>query len=187
MTVSTNFFNSNKYQLILSRLPDVELFCQRVTLPDVSLAYFELNGHLAGDDDMPSCSEISYGDLNVTFIVDENLENYISVLKWIKTISPDDDLFNIYPESLPDYEDIYTTTVTVLIKNNNQETIGEFNYGRCIPISLSGMELNVSEDLVITANLTFRINELSFDFKHCKTKTNEHGIVIPSYCDIDKK
>ena len=120
MTVSTNFFNSNKYQLVLSRLPDVELFCQRVTLPDVSLAYFELNGHLAGDDDMPSCSEISYGDLNVTFIVDENLENYISVLKWLKTISPDDDLANIYPESLPDYEDIYTTTVTVFIKNNNQ-------------------------------------------------------------------
>ena len=185
MTKSTNFFNSSKYQIVLSRLPDVELFCRQVSLPDVSIAYFELNGHLAGDDDMPSCSEITYGDLTVTFIIDENMENYISVLKWLKTISPDDDLDNIYPESTPDYEDIYTTTVTVFIKNNNQETIGEFNYGRCIPVSLSGLELNVSEDAIMTANLTFRVNELDFDFKYSKTKLNENGYKIPSSCEND--
>lgn len=186
MTKSSNFYSSNKYRVQLTRLPDVELFCNKVTLPDVSVAYFELNGHLAGDDDMPSCSEISYGELVVTFIVDENLENYVSVLKWLKTISPDDDLYNIYPESVPDYEDIYTTTVSVFVKDNNFNTIGEFIYGRCIPVSLSGLELSVSEDLVMTANLTFRVNELDFEFKYSNVNTNQYGHEIPSYCEIKK-
>lgn len=185
MSKSTNFFNNSRYQLVLSRLPDVELFCQKLTLPDVSIAYFELNGHLAGDDDMPSCSEITYGELNVTFIIDENLENYISVLKWMKTISPDNDLYNIYPESTPDYEDLYTTDITVFMKNNNNETIGEFRYGRCIPVSLSGLELSVSEDSILTANLTFRVNELGFDFKYSKPRVNKNGYKIPSSCEND--
>ena len=37
----------------------------------------------------------------------------------------------------------------------------------------------------MTANLTFRVNELDFDFKYSKTKLNENGYKIPSSCEND--
>lgn len=186
MTKSTNFFNSNKYRIILSRLPDVELFCQKVSLPGITIPSIKIAGHLSGQDLMDSFSGISYENLTFTFIIDENMENYISVVKWLKTISPDDDLHNIYKESIIENEGLDYTDISVFIKNNNQQNIGEFIYKRCVPISLSGLELSVSEDLIMTATLSFEVSELDFNFKYSQINKNAHGLEIPSYCPIEK-
>ena len=78
MTKSTNFFSSNKHSVSIIRLPDVELFCNKITLPDVTVANFDVDGHLSGKIGLDSYSNISYSDLIATFWIDENMENYIS-------------------------------------------------------------------------------------------------------------
>lgn len=182
MTKSLNFFNNNNFSVKLHRLPDVELFCQNLNLPGITLSPITPEGHLSGYAALASDSSISIDDLSLTFIVDENLENYISVLKWLLSIAPDDDLENIYKEALPDNEDLYSTDISVFIKNNNKQNIGEFIYKSCIPYQLSGVDLNVTEGLTITAQLTFKLTRLDFEFKYSKQMKNSQGIIIPSQC-----
>ena len=44
MTKSTNFFSSNKHSVSIIRLPDVELFCNKITLPDITVANIDVDG-----------------------------------------------------------------------------------------------------------------------------------------------
>ncbi len=185
MTKSTNFFSSNKHSVSIIRLPDVELFCNKITLPDVTVANFDVDGHLSGKIGLDSHSNISYSDLIATFWIDENMENYISVIKWLKTISPDDDLNHIYPESLSENEGLDNTWIEVEILDNNQKSIGKYRY-LVNPTNLSGLELDVSEDASMTATVTFHVTQLDFDFIYSKIKTNENGYKIPSHCNSNK-
>lgn len=185
MTKSTNFYSSNKFNVSIIRLPDVELFCNKITLPDISVSNFDVDGHLSGKVGMDSFSNISYSDLVATFWVDENMENYVSVIKWLKTISPDDDLNHIYSETLPENEGIDNIWIDVDILNNNGKTIGTYKY-LVNPTTLSGLELDVNEDASMTATISFHVFQMDFDFIYSKIKTNENGYKIPSHCTSNK-
>jgi len=102
-----NFLSPLGFKFTIKKTPHVNYFVQSVNLPSVTLGSTAMpTPHLripvAGD-------HITYGDLTITFKVDEAMANYLELYNWIKAIGK--------PESYDQYnaDEVYSdATLTVL-------------------------------------------------------------------------
>lgn len=76
-----NPLQSNGFMFDIVKLPELKFFCQEVTLPELGApaANFDtpmVNVPLPGE-------KLSFGELSVTFLIDQNMENYIALHNWM--------------------------------------------------------------------------------------------------------
>ena len=79
-----DYSQSNQFKVFLPIFPTTEWFVVRANVPSVQLGTADrytpfVNIQLVGD-------HITYGDFSMTFIVDENLKNYMEMYNWVKNI-----------------------------------------------------------------------------------------------------
>ena len=89
-----NFLSPNGFRFSLRRCPQAAFFCNQANIPDMTLgvteqATYMKNIPVPGD-------KIEFGDLNLRFLVDEDLGNYMEIQKWIRGLG--------FPESLDEFE-----------------------------------------------------------------------------------
>lgn len=76
-----NPLQSNGFRFNITKLPEVDFFCQEVNLPGISLPSPEIDTPFSrapfpGD-------KLDFDDLQVTFLIDENMVNYMAVHTWM--------------------------------------------------------------------------------------------------------
>lgn len=76
-----NPLQSNGFLFDILKLPELKFFCQEVTLPslDAPAANYEtplVNVPIPGE-------KLTFGEVSVTFMIDENMENYIALHNWM--------------------------------------------------------------------------------------------------------
>jgi hypothetical protein len=91
------FLSPVGFNFSIRKLPNVNYFAQSINLPGVQLGetIFPtpfINIPIAGD-------HMSFGDMAITFKIDENMENYIELFNWIQYLG--------YPESFNQSKEIY--------------------------------------------------------------------------------
>lgn len=91
-----NFLSPTGFKFTLSRAPKVAFFCNEANIPDMTLGVAMQPTYLK-DIDIPG-DKIVFGDLNLRFLVDENLENYMELQNWIRGLG--------YPENLKQFSDL---------------------------------------------------------------------------------
>ena len=70
-----------QFRFKCSKLPTVEFFCQTANIPGISIGTASMP---TGLKDIPIPGEkVSYSDLAISFLVDENLNNYKEIHDWI--------------------------------------------------------------------------------------------------------
>ena len=70
-----------QFRFKCSKLPTVEFFCQTANIPGISIGSASMP---TGLKDIPIPGEkVSYQDLAISFLVDENLNNYKEIHDWI--------------------------------------------------------------------------------------------------------
>ena len=70
-----------QFRFKCSKLPSVEFFCQSANIPGISIGTASMP---TGLKDIPIPGEkVSYQDLSISFLVDENLNNYKEIHDWI--------------------------------------------------------------------------------------------------------
>jgi len=70
-----------QFRFKCSKLPKVEFFCQTANIPGISIGSASMP---TGLKDIPIPGEkVSYQDLSISFLVDENLNNYKEIHDWI--------------------------------------------------------------------------------------------------------
>jgi hypothetical protein len=70
-----------QFRFKCSKLPKVEFFCQSANIPGIGLGEAEVDTPLKT---MPFPGDkVTYQDLAISFLVDENLENYKEIHDWI--------------------------------------------------------------------------------------------------------
>ena len=79
-----DYSQSNQFKVFFPIFPITEWFVVRANIPSVQLGVADrytpfVNIQLVGD-------HITYGDFSITFIVDENLKNYMEMYNWVKNI-----------------------------------------------------------------------------------------------------
>jgi hypothetical protein len=160
--VNTDLLQPTKYILTFDRLPSMQYFCQEVNVPGVSIGTAEfstpiLNLKLPG-------TKITYENLNISFLVDQNLSSWNEIYKWFRNIAS--------PESMAERDALSTTvkmngiktkkynyesdaTLSVLTNTNNVNF--KIQFLNIYPLSLSGINFNttLSADDIITCSATF--------------------------------
>lgn len=80
-----NYLSPVGFQLTLTRIPNTTYFCQGVTLPQVGIDVIKaptpFNALNLGG------TSLNYGDLQVTFLVDEDMRNYNELYQWMSDIT----------------------------------------------------------------------------------------------------
>jgi len=157
---NTNPLQSSKFILAFERLPTVQYFCQQANLPGVSLGSATFPTPLR---DVPIAgNKLSYSEFDVTFIVDEQLQSWNELYKWLLAIgSPKsinertrlNELQNEYTNGNSYYSD---ATLTIMSALNNP--LLRVNYHRMFPLSISDIKFDtqLSADTIITATATFQ-------------------------------
>ena len=182
-----------KFQII--KLPKVEFFVTAVNVPGIALANTSQPTPLA---DIPIPGEtITFSDLEVTFLVDENLENYREIHGWMyglgfpaartqfanlvqagrdrfpnpgkQSVSTDAGKVKYGAEPLgPVFSD---ATLNILTSKNNANI--EVRFSDVFPSALSGLQYDQQATDVdyLTATVTFKYKIYEFATKSASTTT----------------
>ena len=80
-----------QFRFKCTKLPLVEYFCQTANVPSISLGEATVTNPLY-DYPIPG-DKVTYGSLDISFLVDENLNNYKELHDWILGLGfPNDNL-----------------------------------------------------------------------------------------------
>ena len=90
---SLDYASPTQFKFQITKLPKVEYFCTAVNLPTVSISEVRQPTPFV-DVPLPGTS-LTYGALNMTFMVDENLENFQEIHGWLRGLG--------FPESYSEY------------------------------------------------------------------------------------
>jgi hypothetical protein len=91
-----NFLSPTGFKFTLTRTPKVGFFCNEANIPDLNLGVATQPSYTKM---LPTPGDIiEFGDLNLRFLVDENLENYMQIQNWIRGLG--------FPEKLSQFEDL---------------------------------------------------------------------------------
>ena len=182
-----------KFQIL--KLPKVEYFCTAVNLPGLSLNTVQQPTPLA---DIPLPGEkLSFGDLVMTFMVDENLENYQEISGWLfglgfpKSRTQFANLVEAAKDRFPtNGKDSQTTdagkvkygaqpigpvfsdaTLNILSSKNRANI--EVRFNNVFPVSLSGLQFTQQATDVdyLSATVTFQYKLYEFAAKNASTTT----------------
>jgi hypothetical protein len=158
-----NFLQPNKFLLNFARLPNIQYFCQTVTIPGISLS--EAPQPTPFVDLYVPGEKAIYDLLNVTFFVDEELKSWIEVHDWIRGMT--------FPEKYEEYRNLgrlnkkatgITTNkpqysdASVTIFSSSNRAYYRFKFYEIFPTTLSTFIMSSSDspESIITADATFR-------------------------------
>ena len=180
-----NYMSPLGFKLILTKTPKVDFLCQSANIPQISMGTAIQPTYLK-DIPVPG-DKVLYDDLNVRFLVDEKMENYLAIYKWITGLG--------YPASLDQYQqlkkdDFRTDRIvgddgdpryfnysdaTLQVLNSNYKPSVLINFTDAFPVSLSTLDFDVTtrDYSFFTASVTFKYT--IFDI------TDPKGIRLDNY------
>ena len=144
-----NFLSPTGFKFTLKRTPKVAFFCNQANIPDLTLGVAVQPTYLK-DLDVPG-DKIVFGDLNLRFLVDENLENYMEIQNWIRGLG--------YPESLKEIYD-FQNTGFITPKIEAQKQLGLYSDGTLQVLTSS---LIPNFQIVFKDLFPYSLSTLSFD------------------------
>ena len=181
-----DYADPTKFKFNIAKLPKVEYFCTQVNLPGISISDNYSQPTPFRDIPLPG-EKLRYEPLSVTFLVDENLENYQEIHGWLrglgfpggheefkKLLDSGSDRFPTSKNSVlgdagrakfgaANVGGLFSdATLNILTSKNNPVT--EVRFSDVFPISLSGLAYNqqAADTDYLTATVTF--NYKLYDF-----------------------
>ena len=152
--IINNYLSPTNFTISISRLPNVEFFTQKLTIPSVTGTAVAIDtptkAFYAQQD------KLQYSDLELGFIVDENMNNYKEILNWMEGIA--------FPEESKQYKDLVGSTdgiesdIIATVTNSHKNPNIRFVFKNCFPTSLGSISLdvNVQDIAYATCNVTMR-------------------------------
>ena len=161
-----NFLSIVGFKFLLNRCPKVDFYCNTANIPEVILGTAVQRTYLK-DIPVPG-DKLQYGDLNITFMVDEDMENYLQIYQWITSLG--------FPESISQFSELKDTDrllpekpvagdhfnersdATLMILNSDYNPSVKIKFKDVFPVSLSAVPFNVTAEAqqYYTATASFR-------------------------------
>ena len=163
-----NYMSPLGFKLVLTKTPKVDFLCQSANIPSISMGTAIQPSYLK-DIPVPG-DKVLFDDLNVRFLVDEKMENYLAIHKWITGLG--------YPDSLGQYSQLKTddnrtdrrvsdaadplyfqySDATLQVLNSNYKPSVLINFKDAFPVSLSTLDFDVTtrDYNYFTAEVTFK-------------------------------
>ena len=170
-----DYLSPTQFRFGIHQLPKVEFFVQTCNLPGLTMNNTEIPNPFKN---IPVMGEkIEYEDLNLTFLVDEYLENYLQLHQWLTAIgfpekreqfrthrdvtsntpasggTPSVDTINSAVADKAMYSDAY-----LMILSNKNNPIVEIDFKNVFPTSICGLSFDGGDTDVeyLTCDVTFK-------------------------------
>jgi len=128
----TNFFFN------INRLPTMTYFTTKVNLPDFGFSD-ALEQPTRFVPVKHPATRVTFGTLEVSFLVDEDMKNWIEIQNWIKSLSLTEDHSDYEGNVLHHY-----SNATLLITNSAMNPNIEVSFSNIFPISITGLNFDSS-------------------------------------------
>jgi len=135
---TTNFLSPLGARFTIKKIPTVNFFVQQVAIPSITMGETQVPTPFTKLQ-MPGDQAV-YGDLVITFRVDENLDNYMELYNWMRSILRVDDFTEATAwtnESSPMSDDRVYSDATLTILNSASNPNKEVRFTDAYPSSLS--------------------------------------------------
>ena len=158
-----NYLNPVSFETSFLRLPDVSFMTQEVTIPSVALG---ITSYASFFSDLPiEGDKINFEQLSISFIVAEDLSNYLEIYNWLLAIGfPEDfDQFKL-KESIVDTAsgtglDTLKSDMSIIVNTNKSNPNYEIIFRDSFPVSLSSISFQANaaaiEPIIVTANFAY--------------------------------
>ena len=155
-----NFLSPIGFKFTLSKTPKVTFFSNSSRIPEISLGTALQPSYLK-DIDIPG-DKLQFGDFTLSFLVDENLENYMLIHNWLKGLGYPETTeefknLNIDEDGLRDRTQSFCDGSLHILNSNYRDTaIVKFN--DLFPVSLTSLEFTASDTDInfFTAEAVFK-------------------------------
>ena len=156
-----NFLNPTGFKFILNRAPKVVFFSNQANIPGLNLGTADQTTYLT-DIPVPG-DKLQFQDLNLRFLVDEDLENYLEIQHWLRGLGFPDSLKEIYDwqssnPNAPRGELNYTCDGTLNVLTSSNVANFKVKFLDMFPVSLSDLDFDATDSDIdyLTANVTFK-------------------------------
>jgi len=182
---SLDYASPTQFKFQIQKLPKVEYFCTSVNLPAVSISEVKQPTPFV-DVPLPGTT-LSYETLNMSFLVDENLENLQEIHGWIRGLG--------FPESYTEYagglnagadrapssqgsvstepgkvkfgapsQQAYFSDATLIVLTSKNNPIKEIRFRDVYPISIGELQYDqqATDVQYLMATVTFRYRGYDF-------------------------
>ena len=155
-----NFLSGVAFKFNLAKFPKVDFFSNSARIPELNLELTRQPSYLKNID-VPG-ERLTYGDFTLRFLVDENMENYLSVYEWLTGLG--------FPETTKEFADIIKDSDgqrdpkeafcdgTLRILNSNYREVAKVSFNDLFPISLTSLDFDATNTDIqyFTAEATFK-------------------------------
>ena len=169
-----NFLAPVGFKFTLAKYPKVDFFSNSARIPELSLGTAIQPSYLK-DIDVPG-EKLTYGDLTIRFLVDENMENYMAVHNWLKGIG--------FPETPQQFKDQITDNEGIVdeklvfsdgslhILNSNFQDVAIVKFQDLFPVGLTSLEFDATETDInyFTAEVSMRYTVYNIFDKDGRTR-----------------
>ena len=169
-----NFLSPIGFKFTLSKNRKVTFFSYSSRIPELTLGTSVQTSYLK-DIDIPG-EKLTYGDLTIRFLVDENMENYMAVHNWLKGIG--------FPETPQQFKDQITDNEGIIdeklvfsdgslhILNSNFQDVAIVKFQDLFPVGLTSLEFDATETDInyFTAEVAMRYTVYNIFDKDGRTR-----------------
>ena len=128
-----DYSSPTQFRFLINQLPKVQYFTTEANIPGITLGEGTFSTPLK--DLTLLGDKLSYDDLTISFIVDENLENYIEMHTWLTSIG--------FPKDRKQFSDFRSTTSNVATATRGEsKDIGD--------VRATTPEISMTSDAVLT-------------------------------------
>lgn len=140
----------NNFRMVFSKLPTMEFFITSCNIPSITLGEaiapnYNIDRPLLGD-------KLTYGELSLEFLVDEELRNWEEIHNWMLSIGT--------PSSTAQYDALgQYSDASLIVTTNSGNPVVEFKFIDSFPTSLGDLQFSnagAADTLVGSASFRFR-------------------------------
>lgn len=160
-----SFLSPLGFKLQIKKLPTVNYFIQSVNIPSVSLG--------TADAETPFVkipfpgTKLTFGNLQVTFKVDEDMKNYMEIYDWLKSVGFPDNFAqytNVAGAALASGDGVYSD-ISLLVMTSAMNPNIEVTFYDCFPVDLSELNFDSTSADVEYLTATVSFANRRFDIK----------------------
>ena len=154
-----NFLSPTGFKFYINRAPKVSFFCNAASIPSITLDTTYQATSLGRQIPQPG-TRVEFGDLTISFLVDEYLENYMEIQTWIRGLG------------FPEYKDQYSelknfnfndielesSSATMEILTSKSNAHAKVNFVGLFPYDLSTLDFSATDTDIqyFTAQASFK-------------------------------
>jgi hypothetical protein len=157
-----NMLSPLNFKFTLKRAPNLNFFVQKINIPGISLPKVDTSNPLIK---IPlSGDHLEYDELDVTFKVDENLQNYLEVHNWVRSLGKPsfEEYANLSKKAIYTGEGLKSDIVVTILTSQKNPNY-EFVFKDAFPISVSSISFESTDESVNYIEATARFVYTIFD------------------------